>query len=78
MALVLFGATAVFAQADVSTATLKGTITDQSGGRIADAVVVATDTEHGIRREAKSDSGGVSASFPGAQHVRRTRGEAWI
>lgn len=56
MALVLFGATAVFSQADVSTATLKGTITDQSGGRIADAVVVATDTEHGTRRESTTDS----------------------
>jgi hypothetical protein len=56
MALVLFGAMAAFAQADVSTATLKGTITDQTAGRISDALVVATDTEHGSRHESRSDS----------------------
>src|SRR5260221_14510342 len=73
LALVLFGATVIFAQADVSTATLKGTIADQSGGRIAGAVVVATDTEHGIRHETTSDSlGGYQFPFlpPSTYSVR--------
>jgi hypothetical protein len=48
-----------FCQADVSAATLKGTITDPSGALVAGAVIRARSIDRGITHEAASDSLGV-------------------
>jgi Carboxypeptidase regulatory-like domain len=55
---VLFHSPSAFAQVDVSTATLKGTITDQSGAVIARATVSAIGVERGMRRQARTDADG--------------------
>jgi hypothetical protein len=47
-----------FAQADVSSATVKGTVTDQQGGGVAGATVTARSLDQGIVRTAISDSEG--------------------
>jgi hypothetical protein len=47
-----------FAQADVSSATVKGTVTDQQGGAVASATITARSLEQGIVRTAISDSEG--------------------
>jgi Carboxypeptidase regulatory-like domain/TonB dependent receptor len=59
VALVLSCSTVAFSQADVSTATLKGTITDPSGALVAGAQIRATNTERGTVHEATTDSLGV-------------------
>src|SRR5437868_2763226 len=48
-----------FAQADVSTATLKGTITDQQSAVVANAKVTVTSVERGTTRTAQSNEEGV-------------------
>lgn len=48
-----------YPQADVSGATLKGTITDQSGALVAGAQVKATSAERGTVHEATTDASGV-------------------
>lgn len=75
LSLVLFGATLprAFPQADVSTATLKGTVTDPTGAVVSGATVKAGSIEKGITREARTDAQGVyQIPFlqPGAYDVR--------
>ena len=48
-----------FAQADVSTATLKGTVTDPQGAVVANAKVTITSLERGTTRNATSNEEGV-------------------
>ncbi len=48
-----------YPQADVSTATLKGTITDQSGALVAGAHVKARSAERGTVHEATTDAAGL-------------------
>jgi hypothetical protein len=50
---------AVFAQADVSTATLKGTITDPTGAVVVGATVTAKSVERGTTRISQTNSDGV-------------------
>jgi hypothetical protein len=50
---------AVFAQADVSTATLKGTITDPSGAVVTGATVTAKSIERGTTRISQTNSEGI-------------------
>jgi len=45
-------------QVDVSAATLKGTITDQQGGVVVDAMVTVKSVDRGITRSAKTNSDG--------------------
>ena len=52
-------ASVAYPQADVSTATLKGSITDQSGALVAGAKVKATSAERGTVHEATTDASGV-------------------
>jgi hypothetical protein len=52
-------ATAIFAQADVSTATLKGTVTDPTGAVVAGATVTIKSVERGTTRTDKTNSEGV-------------------
>jgi Carboxypeptidase regulatory-like domain len=47
-----------FGQADVSSATVKGTVTDPQGATVADAVVNVKDLEQGAIRTATTDSNG--------------------
>jgi carboxypeptidase family protein len=47
-----------FAQADVSSATVKGTVTDPQGAAVANAVVNVRDLEQGAVRTATTDSNG--------------------
>src|SRR5262249_37292226 len=56
--LVLGLATSVTAQVDVATATLKGSITDQSGAFVPGANVTVTSTERGVSKNTISDSSG--------------------
>ena len=64
-----------YPQADVSTATLKGTITDQSGALVAGAHVKATSAERGTVHEATTDASGVYQILslqPGSYELRIT------
>lgn len=54
----LTAAATVFAQADVSTATLKGIITDQSRAVVPRAAVTVTSVERGSTLQAMTDAGG--------------------
>jgi len=56
--LVLGLVTSVTAQVDVATATLKGSITDQSGAFVPGANVTVTSTERGVSKNTISDSSG--------------------
>jgi len=47
-----------FAQADVSSATVKGTVTDPQGAAVANAVVNVKDIDQGAIRTATTDSNG--------------------
>lgn len=72
-ALALFGAAALFGQADVATASLKGTITDPTQAAIPGAAVTARSTEKGVTRAATTDAQGVfQLQFlpPGAWELR--------
>src|SRR5258708_952119 len=66
-------ATLIFAQSDVSTATIKGTITDQTSAVVAGAQVKVISVERGIERTTMTDSLGVyQVPFlsPGGYEVR--------
>ncbi len=65
-----------FAQADVSTATLKGTVTDSSGAVAPGATVLVKDKARGIERKAVSGDDGsylISLLPPGDYEVRGTK-----
>src|ERR1700676_1324396 len=49
----------VLAHAQVTGATLSGTVTDPSGGGVANATVAATNAATAVTRDATSDSAGV-------------------
>lgn len=70
---VLAGITPVFSQVDVSSATIKGTVTDQNKAVVIGAQVTAKSTERGITRTAKTGSDGsytIPALQPGSYEVR--------
>src|SRR5229473_2346294 len=72
VAFLMFAAGA-FAQSDVSTASVRGTVTDQTGGVVANAQVKVTSAERGIERTATTDGQGVyQVPFlsPGGYDVR--------
>ena len=54
-----FSLISALAQVDVSTATLKGTITDQSGAAVSRATVEAISVARGVTRSAATDGEGV-------------------
>src|SRR5215470_3304804 len=61
-----------FAQADVSSATVKGTVTDQQGGAVANAVVTAKSLDQGITRTALTGADGdfrILALRPGLYEI---------
>src|ERR1700704_5201315 len=67
----------LFSQVDYSTATLRGTVTDQAGAVIAGATITATNTSTGISKVVKSSSEGayrLSALPPGAYQVTTVAG----
>src|ERR1700682_3568 len=69
----LMFAAAAFAQSDVSTASVRGTVTDQTGGLVVNAQVKVTGAERGIERAVTTDSVGVyQVPFlsPGAYDIR--------
>ena len=55
---VLAGVIPAFSQADVSSATIKGSVTDQNKAVVVGATVTAKSVERGITRTAKTDSDG--------------------
>jgi hypothetical protein len=62
-----------FSQTDVSTATIKGAVTDQNKGVVVGATVTAKSTERGNTRTAKTESDGsyvIPALPPGVYEVR--------
>jgi len=70
---VLLGAITAFAQADVSTATLKGTVTDQNGAVVVGATVTAKSVERGTTQVARTNSEGVyqiPLLQPGSYEIR--------
>src|SRR4030095_1271556 len=67
------GCLSAFAQVDVSSATIKGTITDQNKAVVVGAVVTAKSIERGTTRTAKTGSDGsyvLPTLQPGAYEVR--------
>ena len=71
--LALAGAIPAFSQVDVSSATIKGTVTDQNKAVVVGAIVTAKSTERGTIRTAKSGSDGsyvIPTLQPGAYEVR--------
>lgn len=73
MMFVLAGAIPAFSQADVSSATIKGTVTDQNKGVVVGATVTAKSTERGTTRTGKTESDGayvIPAVPPGVYEVR--------
>ena len=73
MVFVLAGAIPALSQADVSSATIKGTVTDQNKGVVVGATVTAKSTERGTTRTAKTESDGsyvIPAVPPGVYEVR--------
>lgn len=67
--------TGVVTHAQVTGATLSGTVTDPSGGVVANATVSATNTATATTREATSDSAGlyaISNLVPGAYDIKVT------
>ena len=70
---VLAGAIPALSQADVSSATIKGTVTDPNKGVVVGAIVTAKSTERGTTRTAKTESDGsyvIPAVPPGVYEVR--------
>jgi type 1 fimbria pilin len=73
MMFVLAGVIPAFSQVDVSSATIKGTVTDQNKAVIAGATVTAKSTERGTIRTGKTDSDGsyvIPTLQPGVYEVR--------
>ncbi|MFY9572030.1 MAG: TonB-dependent receptor, partial [Blastocatellia bacterium] len=73
LAFVLAGVIPAFSQVDVSSATIKGTITDQNKAVIVGATITAKSVERGITRNGKSTSDGsyvIPALQPGTYEVR--------
>jgi hypothetical protein len=65
--------TAVFAQTDVSTATLKGTVTDPTGAVVVGATVTAKSVERGTTRVVQSNTEGlyqIPSLQPGSYQLR--------
>src|SRR5258708_5684009 len=65
--------TGAAAQSDVSTASVRGTVTDETGGLVANARVRVSNGQRGIERTALTDSLGVyQAPFlsPGTYEIR--------
>lgn len=70
---VFAGAIPAFAQVDVSSATIKGTVTDQNKAVVAGATVTAKSVERGTTRTGRTDSGGnysIPTLQPGVYEVR--------
>lgn len=73
MMFVLAGAIPAFSQADVSSATIKGTVTDQNRGVVVGATVTAKSTERGTTRTGKTESDGsyvIPTLQPGVYEIR--------
>jgi len=73
VAFVLGGSLSTLAQVDVSSATIKGTITDQNKAVVVGAIVTAKSTERGTTRTGKSGSDGtyvIPTLPPGTYEVR--------
>ncbi|MEK6406090.1 MAG: carboxypeptidase regulatory-like domain-containing protein [Acidobacteriota bacterium] len=73
MMFVLAGAIPAFSQADVSSATIKGTVTDQNKAVVVGATVTAKSTERGTTRTGKTDSDGsyvIPTLQPGVYEIR--------
>lgn len=73
LALLLAQTSTIFAQADASSATLKGTVTDPQGAVIAGATVSARSVERGTTRLAQTNSDGVYQILslqPGSYQLR--------
>src|SRR5436190_23169691 len=73
MVFVLAGAIPALSQADVSSATIKGTVTDQNKAVVVGATVTAKSTERGTTRTAKTGSDGsyvLPTLQPGVYEVR--------
>jgi carboxypeptidase family protein len=73
LAAVLAGVTSAFAQADVASATIKGSVTDQNKAVVVGAIVTAKSIDRGITRTGKSDSDGtyvIPTLQPGTYEVR--------
>jgi hypothetical protein len=71
--LALAGLIPAFAQVDVSSATLKGTITDPNSAVIPGATITVTNSDKGIRKSAKTGSDGnyqIPLLQPGAYQVQ--------
>ena len=70
---VLAGAIPAFSQADVSSATIKGSVTDQNKAVVVGAIVTAKSVDRGITRTGKSDGDGayvIPTLQPGTYEVR--------
>ena len=73
LAAVLAGASSAFAQADVASATIKGSVTDQNKAVVVGAIVTAKSIDRGITRTGKTDSDGayvIPTLQPGTYEVR--------
>lgn len=70
---VLIASLPVFAQSDVSTATIKGSVTDPNNAVVAGATVTATSLDRGNKRSARTESDGgysIQSLQPGLYEVR--------
>lgn len=73
LAFTFAGSLSALAQVDVSSATIKGTITDQNKAVVVGATVTAKSIERGTMRSARTDSGGnyvIPTLQPGVYEVR--------
>jgi len=70
---VLIASLPVFAQSDVSTATIKGSVTDPNNAVVAGATVTATSLERGNKRSVRTESDGgyaIQTLQPGLYEIR--------
>lgn len=70
---VLAGVSSAFAQADVASATIKGSVTDQNKAVVVGAIVTAKSIDRGFTRTGKTDSDGayvIATLQPGSYEVR--------